>query len=184
MDYAVSGVLIPSDQIADRVRVLGEQIGRDYAGQDLMMVGILKGAVIFMSDLVRCIPSNVRVTMDFMAVSSYGDSTKTSGIVRIVKDLDSSIKGKNVLLVEDIVDTGLTLSYLIRLMREREPKSLRVCSLLDKEERRTVEVPVEYRGFRIPDTFVVGYGLDYSGLWRNYPEIHTVEPVRDAELQS
>lgn len=182
MDYAVSGVLIPSDQIADRVRVLGERIGRDYAGQDLMMVGILKGAVIFMSDLVRCIPPDVRVTMDFMAVSSYGDSTKTSGIVRIVKDLDSSIKGKNVLLVEDIVDTGLTLSYLIRLMREREPKSLRVCSLLDKEERRTVEVPVEYRGFRIPDTFVVGYGLDYSGQWRNYPDIRTVEPVRDAEL--
>lgn len=175
MDYRVSNVLISAEQIAEKVRTLGEDIGRDYDGQDLMVIGILKGAVIFLSDLVRVIPTTVEVSLDFMAVSSYGDSTKTSGIVRIVKDLDSSIKGRNILLVEDIVDTGLTLAYLVKLMHEREPKSLQICALLDKEERRRVHVPIRYRGFSIPDTFVVGYGLDYSGKWRAYPDIRTVE---------
>ncbi|MPN01179.1 Hypoxanthine phosphoribosyltransferase [bioreactor metagenome] len=118
--------------------------------------------------------------MEFMAVSSYGDSTKTSGIVKIIKDMDTSIKGKNVLIVEDIVDTGLTLSYLIRMMQERQPKSVRVCVLLDKEERRKVPVKVDYKGFDIPDKFVLGYGLDYAGKWRNLPSIHIVETNTDS----
>ena len=175
MEYKVAEVLIPENEIAKRVREIGEKIGKDYAGKDLVVVGILKGAVVFMSDLVRAIPETVNVSLDFMAVSSYGDSTKTSGIVRIVKDLDSSVKDKNVLIVEDIVDTGLTLSYLVKLMHERQPGTVKVCALLDKEERRKVPVQVEYKGFSIPDKFVVGYGLDYAGRWRNLPSVHIVE---------
>jgi len=175
MEYKVADVLIPEKEIAKRVREIGEKIGEDYAGKDLVVVGILKGAVVFMSDLVRAIPETVNVSLDFMAVSSYGDSTKTSGIVRIVKDLDTSVKDKNVLIVEDIVDTGLTLSYLVKLMHERQPGTVRVCALLDKEERRKVPVQVEYKGFSIPDKFVVGYGLDYAGRWRNLPSVHIVE---------
>lgn len=175
MNYRIGEVLLTEEKISERVREMALDIGELYAGQDLMVIGILKGAVIFMSDLVRSVSPEVRISMDFMAVSSYGDSTKTSGIVRIVKDLDSSVKDKNVLIVEDIVDTGLTLSYLVKLMREREPKSVRVCALLDKEERRQVPVNVDFRGFSIPDRFVVGYGLDYSGQWRNLPSIYLVE---------
>ena len=175
MNYRIGEVLLTEEKISERVREMALDIGELYAGQDLMVIGILKGAVIFMSDLVRSVSPEVRISMDFMAVSSYGDSTKTSGIVRIVKDLDSSVKDKNVLIVEDIVDTGLTLSYLVKLMREREPKSVRVCALLDKEDRRQVPVKVDFRGFSIPDRFVVGYGLDYSGQWRNLPSIYLVE---------
>ena len=175
MEYQISTILLSEEELAVRVREIGEKIGRDYAGKELVVIGILKGAIIFLSDLVRAVPSDVNITLDFMAVSSYGDSTKTSGIVRIVKDLDSSIKDKDVLLVEDIVDTGLTLSYLVKMMEERQPKSVRVCALLDKEERRKVHVNVDYRGFSIPDEFVVGYGLDYGGRWRHLPAIYTVE---------
>ncbi len=175
MEYQISTILLSEEELAVRVREIGEKIGRDYAGKELVVIGILKGAIIFLSDLVRAVPSDVNITLDFMAVSSYGDSTKTSGIVRIVKDLDSSIKDKDVLLVEDIVDTGLTLSYLVKMMEERQPKSVRVCALLDKEERRKVHVDVDYRGFSIPDEFVVGYGLDYGGRWRHLPAIYTVE---------
>ena len=175
MKYSVGEVLLTGERISERVRELALEIGELYDGQDLMVIGILKGAVIFMSDLVRAVSPEVRISMDFMAVSSYGDSTKTSGIVRIVKDLDCSVKDRNVLIVEDIVDTGLTLSYLVKLMHEREPKSVRVCALLDKEERRQVPVKVDFRGFSIPDRFVVGYGLDYSGQWRNLPSIYLVE---------
>ena len=175
MEYQISTILLSEEELAVRVREIGEKIGRDYAGKELVVIGILKGAIIFLSDLVRAGPSDVNITLDFMAVSSYGDSTKTSGIVRIVKDLDSSIKDKDVLLVEDIVDTGLTLSYLVKMMEERQPKSVRVCALLDKEERRKVHVNVDYRGFSIPDEFVVGYGLDYGGRWRHLPAIYTVE---------
>jgi hypoxanthine phosphoribosyltransferase len=175
MEYRVSDVLIPKEDIEKRVFDLGKQITRDFDGKELVVVGILKGAVVFMADLVRNIQPTVNVSLDFMAVSSYGDSTKTSGIVRIVKDLDSSIKDKNVLIVEDIVDTGLTLSYLVKLMHERQPGSVRVCALLDKEERRKVHVDVPYKGFSIPDKFVVGYGLDYAGKWRNLPSVHVVE---------
>ena len=175
MEYQISTILLSEEELALRVREIGEKIGRDYAGKELVVIGILKGAIIFLSDLVRAVPSDVNITLDFMAVSSYGDSTKTSGIVRIVKDLDGSIKDKDVLLVEDIVDTGLTLSYLVKMMQERQPKSVRVCALLDKEERRKVHVDVDYRGFSIPDEFVVGYGLDYGGRWRHLPAIYTVE---------
>ena len=177
----LSEVLIDEKEIRKRVEELGKGISADYAGKDLVVIGILKGAVVFLSDLVRCIDRNVGVTLDFMAVSSYGDSTNTSGIVRIIKDLDCSIRGKHVLIVEDIVDTGLTLSYLVKMMLEREPESVRVCALLDKVERRKVEVAVQYTGFVIPDYFVVGYGLDYSGRWRNLPSVHVVVPERGDE---
>ena len=177
----LSKVLIDEKEIRKRVEELGKGISADYAGKDLVVIGILKGAVGFLSDLVRCIDRDVGVTLDFMAVSSYGDSTNTSGIVRIIKDLDCSIRGKHVLIVEDIVDTGLTLSYLVKMMLEREPESVRVCALLDKVERRKVEVAVQYTGFVIPDYFVVGYGLDYSGRWRNLPSVHVVVPERGDE---
>ena len=177
----LSKVLIDEKEIRKRVEELGKGISADYAGKDLVVIGILKGAVVFLSDLVRCIDRDVGVTLDFMAVSSYGDSTNTSGIVRIIKDLDCSIRGKHVLIVEDIVDTGLTLSYLVKMMLEREPESVRVCALLDKVDRRKVEVAVQYTGFVIPDYFVVGYGLDYSGRWRNLPSVHVVVPERGDE---
>ena len=177
----LSDVFIDEKEIRKRVEELGKAISADYAGKDLVVIGILKGAVVFLSDLVRCIDRDVGVTLDFMAVSSYGDSTNTSGIVRIIKDLDCSIRGKHVLIVEDIVDTGLTLSYLVKMMLEREPESVRVCALLDKVERRKVEVAVQYTGFVIPDYFVVGYGLDYSGRWRNLPSVHVVVPERGDE---
>lgn len=177
----LSDVFIDEKEIRKRVEELGKAISADYAGKDLMVIGILKGAVVFLSDLVRCIDRDVGVTLDFMAVSSYGDSTNTSGIVRIIKDLDCSIRGTHVLIVEDIVDTGLTLSYLVKMMLEREPESVRVCALLDKVDRRKVEVAVQYTGFVIPDYFVVGYGLDYSGRWRNLPSVHVVVPERGDE---
>ena len=177
----LSDVFIDEKEIRKRVEELGKAISADYAGKDLVVIGILKGAVVFLSDLVRCIDRDVGVTLDFMAVSSYGDSTNTSGIVRIIKDLDCSIRGKHVLIVEDIVDTGLTLSYLVKMMLEREPESVRVCALLDKVDRRKVEVAVQYTGFVIPDYFVVGYGLDYSGRWRNLPSVHVVVPERGDE---
>ncbi|WP_286952354.1 MULTISPECIES: hypoxanthine phosphoribosyltransferase [Aminobacterium] len=175
MEYVVSDILLSDEVIQSRVKELAKQISKDYAGKELVTIGILKGAVIFLSDLIRYIDQDVDVVMDFMAVSSYGDSTKTSGIVKITKDIDINIRGKNVLIVEDIVDSGLTLSYLIRMMGEREPESIRVCVLLDKEERRKVPVNVDYKGFDIPDKFVVGYGLDYAGKWRNLPSIHMVD---------
>ncbi|MDI9370762.1 MAG: hypoxanthine phosphoribosyltransferase [Synergistaceae bacterium] len=174
MDYKLTGLLLSEDALSERVREIGARIGRDYAGKELVVIGILKGAVVFLSDLIRAIPDTVDISLDFMAVSSYGDSTRTRGIVKIVKDLDGSIEDKDVLIVEDIVDTGLTLSYLIKLMKERRPRSVRVCALLDKEERREVRVDVDYRGFSIPDEFVVGYGLDYGGKWRHLPAIHIV----------
>ncbi|MBN1332885.1 MAG: hypoxanthine phosphoribosyltransferase [Synergistales bacterium] len=175
MGYSLSSTLISSDELKKRVRDIASEISREYHGQELVVVGILKGAVFFLSDLVREFTQDLKVTIDFMAVSSYGDSTKTSGIVRIVKDLDTHIGGKNVLIVEDIVDTGLTLSYLVKLLKERSPRSVRVCVLLDKTERRVVEVPLDFKGFEIPDRFVVGYGLDCAGLWRNLPDIMTVD---------
>ncbi|EFC92115.1 hypoxanthine phosphoribosyltransferase [Dethiosulfovibrio peptidovorans DSM 11002] len=180
MDYEVAGTLIDEDRLARRVAELGKAISVDYNGRELIVIGILRGAVIFMADLVRAIDDNVDVSMDFMSVSSYGDSTKSSGVVRINKDLDNSIKDKDVLIVEDIVDTGLTLSYLRRVLMERGPKSLAICSLLDKKERRIADISVDYVGFDIPDLFVVGYGLDYSERWRNLRSVHSVEPTIEA----
>ncbi|MCF4113714.1 MULTISPECIES: hypoxanthine phosphoribosyltransferase [Dethiosulfovibrio] len=180
MDYEVAGTLIDEGRLARRVAELGKAISVDYNGRELIVIGILRGAVIFMADLVRAIDDNVDVSMDFISVSSYGDSTKSSGVVRINKDLDNSIKDKDVLIVEDIVDTGLTLSYLRRVLMEREPKSLAICSLLDKKERRIADISVDYVGFDIPDLFVVGYGLDYAERWRNLRSVHSVEPTVEA----
>jgi len=162
-------ILIDEQRTMKRVKELGEQITKDYQGCDLMVVGILKGAVIFLSDLIKEI--KLPLKLDFMAVSSYGASTKTSGVVRILKDLDEEIEGKDVLIVEDIVDTGLTLHYLIANLRSRKPKSIKICCFLDKPSRRQVPVHVDYIGFDIPDEFVVGYGLDFAERYRNLPYV-------------
>ncbi len=172
MDYELGNILIDSGMISKKVSDLASDVARHYSGKEFVAVGILKGAIFFLADLVRALPKDSRVKIDFMAVSSYGASTKSSGIVKIVKDLDTDIKGKDVLLVEDILDTGLTLSYLQELLRGRAPKSLNTCVLLDKPDRRRGLVDVDFKGFSLPDEFVVGYGLDYSGYWRNLPDIH------------
>ena len=166
-DSAIGETLVEADRLAARVRELGEEISRDYAGRDLLLVGVLKGAVFFLSDLMRHL--TVPCEVDFMAVASYGSSTDSSGVVRILKDLDASIEGRHVLIVEDIVDSGLTLSYLLRTMRARDPASLEVCALLTKPERRKVNLPIRYTGFEIPNRFVIGYGLDYGEKYRNLP---------------
>lgn len=165
--------LIPEAEITKRVRELGEQISRDYAGKELHVICILKGGVFFMCELVKHI--TVPVTHDFMSVSSYGDGTVSSGRIKIVKDLDDSIQEKDILIVEDIVDSGRTLHHLLQLLRARNPKSIRLCTLLDKPDRREVEIPVDYTGFSIPDLFVVGYGLDYAQHYRNLPYVGVVE---------
>jgi hypoxanthine phosphoribosyltransferase len=159
--------LVEEDRLAERVRELGEEISRDYAGRELLLVGVLKGATFFLADLMRCL--DVTCEVDFMAVASYGSSTDSSGVVRILKDLDASIENRDVLIVEDIVDSGLTLSYLLRTMRARNPASLEVCALLTKPDRRKVDLPIRYTGFEIPDRFVIGYGLDYGEKYRNLP---------------
>lgn len=162
-------VLLDRGRIEGRVRELAKMISEDYQGRVPLMVGILKGAVIFLSDLARAL--DIPVALDFMAVSSYGQSSETSGVVRILKDLDENIEGRDVIIVEDIVDTGLTLRYLCDALKARNPASLRVCALLDKPSRRLVEVDVHYRGFEIPDAFVVGYGLDYQERYRSLPHV-------------
>lgn len=166
--------LLSEEEIGRRVRELGEEISRDYSGRELVVVGILKGALIFMADLIRHI--SIPVTMDFVAVSSYGKATRSSGAVRILKDLDAPIEGKHVLIVEDIIDTGLTLAYLLENFRARRPRSVKVCTLLDKPGRRLVDVQSDYNGFEIPDKFVVGYGLDYAERYRNLPCIWVLKP--------
>src|SRR3954454_14077581 len=155
-DESLGEILVQRDELAHRVRELGEEISRDYEGRELFLVGVLKGAVFFLSDLMRYL--EVPCEIDFMAVSSYGSSTDSSGIVRILKDLDAPIQGKDVLIVEDIIDSGLTLSYLLRTLRAREPASLEVCALLTKPERRKVDLPIRYVGFEIPNRFAIGYG--------------------------
>lgn len=166
-------VLIPEEEVRKRISEIGAQISRDYAGKEIHVICILKGGVFFMCELVKHI--TVPVTHDFMSVSSYGDGTVSSGRIKIVKDLDDSIEGKEVLIVEDIIDSGRTLHHLLQLLRARNPKSIRLCTLLDKPDRRVIEVPVEYTGFSIPDLFVVGYGLDYAQHYRNLPYIGVVE---------
>jgi len=165
----VSEVLITSEQITEKVREMGERITQDYAGERLLLVGVLRGAVVVMGDLMRCI--NLPCEIDFMDISSYGSGTSSSGVVRILKDLEEDITGRHVLLVEDIVDTGLTLSYLVRSLLARKPASLEICALLTKPTRRRAELDVKYLGFEVPDEFVVGYGLDYGGAYRNLPDI-------------
>jgi hypoxanthine phosphoribosyltransferase len=165
VEQGVAEILIEEDALRERIAELGAEISADYAGQDLLLVGVLKGAVFFMADLMRHI--TVPCEVDFMAISSYGASTDSSGVVRILKDLDETIEGRNVLVVEDIIDSGLTLSYLKRTLGARNPASLEICALLTKPERREVEVPVRYTGFEIPNRFVVGYGLDFAERYRN-----------------
>lgn len=167
-------IILSEEAISGRVSELGAQITNDYRGRELLAVGILKGAVLFLADLVRAIDLPVKV--DFMALSSYGASSESSGIVRILKDLDENVQGRHVLVVEDIVDTGLTLNYLIDNLRSRRPESLKVCTLLDKPERRQVAIKPDYNGFTIPDRFVVGYGLDYAEKYRNLPYIAVLKP--------
>lgn len=176
MEEDVAQVLLTEAQIKQRVAEMGAQISLDYAGKDLMLVCILKGANIFLADLVREI--TIPLSYDFVAVSSYGADTKSSGVVRILKDLDESVESKHVLVVEDIVDTGLTLrlSYLLENLRSRRAASVKICTLLDKPTRRRMDVPVDYFGFRVEDQFVVGYGLDYAGMYRNLRYIGVLKP--------
>ncbi|GHV46774.1 hypoxanthine phosphoribosyltransferase [Synergistales bacterium] len=173
-EYAVGEALFSKKEIDDRTRALAEQIARDVRGEELLVVGILSGAVFFLTDLVRCLPRELDVKIDFMSVSSYGDATTSSGTVRILKDLGSDIARRNVLVVEDIIDTGLTLSYLLKILKARRPKSLKTCVLLDKSVHRKTAVDVDYCGFNAPDAFVVGYGLDCGGRYRHLPDIHVV----------
>ncbi|MBE5895371.1 MAG: hypoxanthine phosphoribosyltransferase [Lachnospiraceae bacterium] len=161
--------LISEKDVDEKIRILGEQISKDYEGKEVHLICVLKGSIFFTCELAKHI--SVPVTLDFMSVSSYGNEKNSSGVVRIVKDLDENIEGKEVIVIEDIVDTGRTLSYLLQLLQERHPKSLALCTLLDKPERRTHEVEVDYTGFQIPDEFVVGYGLDYAQKYRNLPYI-------------
>lgn len=168
-DEGVSEVLIDEAALAARIRELGAEVARDYAGRDLLLICVLKGAIFFLADLMRSI--DLPLEIDFMAISSYGASTDSSGVVRILKDLDASIEGRDVLIVEDIIDSGLTLSYLVRTLRGRKPASLEICALLTKPSRRQMDVPVRYVGFEIPDRFVIGYGLDYGERFRNLPYV-------------
>jgi hypoxanthine phosphoribosyltransferase len=179
MNYRIGDILFTKDQIMARVVEIARDISRDFidAGNELLMVGVLKGSAIFLADLARAIGHDIDVRIDFMVISSYGSGTKSSGVVRIIKDLDAYIENKNVIIVEDIIDTGLTMSCLMSILERRSPANLKVCSLLNKEERRKVPVSIDYCGFGIPDKFVVGYGLDYSGKWRHLPDIHVAELV-------
>ena len=174
LTLGVSKVLIEEDVVSARVAELGSEISNDYAGKDLLLVGVLKGAVFFMADLMRQL--SIPCEVDFMAISSYGASTDSSGVVRILKDLDINIEGRDVLVVEDIIDSGLTLSYLIRNLESRNPASLEICALLTKPERREIDVDVRYTGFEIPNEFVIGYGLDFGERYRNLPYVAVLDP--------
>ncbi len=173
LEKAVGEILIEGDAIQARIGELGAEISADYAGRDLLLVGVLKGAVFFMADLMREL--TVPCEIDFMAISSYGAATDSSGVVRILKDLDANISGRDVLVVEDIIDSGLTLSYLMRSLKARKPASLEICALLTKPERREIDVPVKFVGFEIPNKFVIGYGLDFAERYRNLPYVAVLE---------
>ncbi|HIW94431.1 MAG TPA: hypoxanthine phosphoribosyltransferase [Candidatus Flavonifractor merdipullorum] len=174
LEHDIDHVLFSEEQLAQRVAEIAAQIDKDYAGKEPLLVSVLRGSFVFMADLVRQI--TVPCTVDFMAVSSYGSGTTSSGQVKIVKDLSETIEGKDVIVVEDILDSGNTLSYLLKLLEARRPASIRLCTLLDKPERRTKPVEVQYSGFTIPDEFVVGYGLDYDERYRNLPYIGVLKP--------
>lgn len=165
----VETILLDKEVLANRIHELGDEISKDYAGEEVMLVGILKGASVFLSDLIRQI--SLTTYIDYMVVSSYGNSAETSGVVRIIKDLEDDIEGKNIIIVEDIIDTGLTLEYLRQNLLSRHPKSLKICTLLDKPARREREINVDYKGFEVPDEFIVGYGIDYAEKYRNLPFI-------------
>ena len=174
MDQDINQVLLSEKQLLERVRELGEQISTDYLDKDLVVVCVLRGSFIFVSDLVRSI--NIPLAVDFISISSYGSGTTSSGVVRFLKDLDEEISGRHVLVVEDIIDTGTTLKYLLENLQTRKPASIKVCTLLSKPERRKVEIAIDYNGFVVPDHFVVGYGLDYAEKYRNLPYIGILNP--------
>jgi hypoxanthine phosphoribosyltransferase len=176
-DEHIGEILVQADELQHRISEMAAQISRDYEGRDLLLIGVLKGAVFFLSDLMRQI--QIPCEVDFMAVASYGSSTDSSGVVRILKDLDAPLEGRNVLIVEDIVDSGLTLQYLMRTLEARGPASIEVCALLTKPERRKVETPARYVGFEIPDKFAIGYGLDYAERYRNLPYVATLTGIAD-----
>jgi hypoxanthine phosphoribosyltransferase len=170
----VAEVLISEEQIQQKVAELGKRICNDFAGEQILIIAVLKGALLFLADLIRHI--DLPVAIDFLAVSSYGAGTESSGVVRILKDLDETIEHQNVIIVEDIVDSGRTLDYLLRMLRQRNPATLHVCTLLDKRERREIDVPIDYVGFEVPDAFVVGYGLDFAEHYRQLPFIGVLKP--------
>ncbi len=174
LESDIREILITEEEIKKKVEDLGAQITEDYKDREITIICVLKGAFMFLADLLRHI--KVPVCLDFVAISSYGPYTQTSGVVKITKDLDESIEGKHVLIVEDIVDTGLTLDYLLKIIKARKPASVRVCALLDKPTRREVQVEIHYKGFEIPDKFVVGYGLDYDQRYRNLPFVGVLKP--------
>jgi hypoxanthine phosphoribosyltransferase len=174
LEAAVEGVLIDEIALQNRIAELGEEISADYAGRDLLLIGVLKGAVFFMADLMRRL--TVPCEIDFMAISSYGASTDSSGVVRILKDLDINVEARHVLVVEDIIDSGLTLSYLVRTLEARNPATLEICALMTKPERREIDVDVRYVGFEIPNRFVIGYGLDFAERYRNLPYVAILHP--------
>ncbi len=169
----IEEVLITREDIAEKVKELGKRISEDYKGKNLLMVGVLKGGIVFLADLLREV--TIPVDMDLISVSSYGSGTNSTGIVKILKDLDVSIQNKHVLIVEDLIDTGLTLRYLKELLATRNPASVKACTIFDKPSRRLVDVPIEYNGIAIPNKFVVGYGLDYAGEYRNLPDLCTLK---------
>jgi hypoxanthine phosphoribosyltransferase len=176
-DEHIGEILVQADELQHRIREMAAEVSRDYKGRDLLLIGVLKGAVFFLADLMRQL--DIPCEVDFMAVSSYGSSTDSSGVVRILKDLDAPLEGRNVLIVEDIVDSGLTLQYLMRTLAARNPASIEVCALLTKPERRKVETPARYVGFEIPDKFAIGYGLDYAERYRNLPYVATLTGIAD-----
>lgn len=170
----IKEILVSKEQIAKKVKELGLKISEDYKDEELVLIGVLKGSFVFLADLIREIM--IPVDMDFIAVSSYADGTKTSGVVRLIKDMDISISGKHVLIIEDIVDTGLTLNHLKNLFSTRNPKSVKICAIFDKPSRRQVEINIDYKGIEIPNEFVIGYGLDYAGKYRNLPDLCILDP--------
>ena len=175
MNWDIDHILVSEQQLRDKVAELGAAISRDYAGRDLLLVSILKGAVVFMADLMRAV--TIPCSIDFMVVSSYGGTnTETTGLVKIVKDLDADLTGKDVLIVEDVLDTGVTLSNLVPMLKMRNPSSVKICAILDKPARRKTDIAADYRGFEVPDAFVVGYGLDYNEKYRNLPYVGVLKP--------
>jgi hypoxanthine phosphoribosyltransferase len=176
-DEKIGEILVQADELQHRITEMAAEVSRDYAGKDLLLIGVLKGAVFFLADLMRQL--DIPCEVDFMAVASYGSSTDSSGVVRILKDLDRPLEGRHVLIVEDIVDSGLTLQYLMRTLEARGPASLQVCALLTKPERRKVDMPARYVGFEIPDKFAIGYGLDYAERYRNLPYVAALTGVAD-----
>jgi hypoxanthine phosphoribosyltransferase len=176
-DEHIGEILVQADELQHRIREMAAEISRDYEGRDLLLIGVLKGAVFFLADLMRHL--DVPCEVDFMAVSSYGSTTDSSGVVRILKDLDAPLEGRNVLIVEDIVDSGLTLQYLMRTLEARNPASIEVCALLTKPDRRKVDTPARYVGFEIPDKFAIGYGLDYAERYRNLPYVATLTGIAE-----